>query len=328
MRRVLLLGAGGPAANGVARSLRLARGYWLHGANTSSDDLLHADVDERHLFWTNSTKPEFDQQRDDELLDLVAKIRPDLVHAQPDEEVAKVSRLRNELRDLGCRVFLPRKEVVALCQDKWRTYQALYKWVPVPRSCTPNDLYALEADRVHVRPKTGAGGKGSFSGTKREVREFLDADGQRRLNYMCAEWLPGPTVTWQGLYANGELICSQLRRRLAWTNVDRGSCRIGETFSNQATHDIATDTVFQIDLFPHGIYGVDMTLAEDGQPRVTEINIGRFFTTIEFFARLGLNMPDLYCRLACGEEVECPGVNPLPDGRRWIRQYDCEPILA
>ena len=321
MRRVLLLGAGGPAANGVARCLNLPS-YHLHGANPSADDLEHAPVDERHQLWVNSH--DHSQLADEELLDLITKIRPDVVHAQPDEEVARVSRLRNEIRDLGCRVFLPRKEVVALCQDKWCTYRALEPWVPVPCSGLMHDIYKLGTDRIHVRPTTGAGGKGSFSGSPSAVLQFTTTVERRVVEYMCAEWLPGPTVTWQALYANGELVCSQLRRRLAWTNVDRGSCRIGETFTDQRTNDIAKDAVFQIDLFPHGIYGVDMTLDADGQPRVTEINIGRFFTTIEFFTQLGLNFPELYVRTAMGEDVSADKIN---EGWMWLRSMDAKPKL-
>ena len=83
-------------------------------------------------------------------------------------------------------------------------------------------------------------------------------------------------------------------------------------------------------MFPHGIYGVDITLGHDGQPYLTEINAGRFNTTIEFYAQAGLNMPHMFCQLALGGDPElvCALVNPLPDGLRWIRSMDRPPVLA
>ena len=65
--RVLLLGAGGPAANGFARSLRLAGDYHIIGANQNRDDLLLAECDEAHVDTGLITG----------LLELVKKTRPD-----------------------------------------------------------------------------------------------------------------------------------------------------------------------------------------------------------------------------------------------------------
>ena len=73
-----------------------------------------------------------------------------------------------------------------------------------------------------------------------------------------------------------------------------------------------------------------MTYDGQGRPRVTEINIGRFFTTHYFFTRAGLNMPDIYSRLAIrGEKPTLTKkINPLPDGLIWIRGMDVEPAMT
>jgi carbamoyl-phosphate synthase large subunit len=57
---------------------------------------------------------------------------------------------------------------------------------------------------------------------------------------------------------------------------------------------------------------------------VTEINVGRFFTTSNFFAHAGLNMPDMYLQLGLGNQLaERPAVyNPLPDDLYWVRMID------
>jgi len=293
--RVLLLGAKGAAARGVKNSLELAGGYEVIGVDDPSAS-------------------------DEDTLLLAAGHAVNYVHAQPDEEVLKLSRIRRSLRDAGCATFLPRRDVIDLCQDKWKTYLALSKCgVPVPRTSLSEADF--RGEKVHIRPRVGAGGKGSYQGW---TAGYVNDD---NLNTI-AELLPGPTVTWQGIYAKGKLIVSQQRKRLEWTHGDRGSCLVGETYSDAVHNKIALDAIYAVDLHPHGIYGVDMTLDAEGNPRVTEINIGRFFTTIEFFAQAGVNFPDIVCRLALGEDVEPIGSNPLPNGLRWERAIDALPVLC
>ena len=73
-----------------------------------------------------------------------------------------------------------------------------------------------------------------------------------------------------------------------------------------------------------------MTYDNAGHPCVTEINIGRFFTTHYFFTHAGLNMPDIYCRLAIRGEMPAlqKKINPLPDGLVWIRGMDVAPVMT
>jgi carbamoyl-phosphate synthase large subunit len=65
-----------------------------------------------------------------------------------------------------------------------------------------------------------------------------------------------------------------------------------------------------------------MKCAADGQPNITEINAGRFFTTSNFLAAAGLNMADMLMRCALGETVEPVGTSPLPADLYWIRMVD------
>jgi hypothetical protein len=58
-------------------------------------------------------------------------------------------------------------------------------------------------------------------------------------------------------------------------------------------------------------------------PRVTEVNAGRFFTTSNFLAEAGANMPHDYVRLALGEEVgPRPPLDAVPAGLYWVRMVD------
>ena len=108
-----------------------------------------------------------------------------------------------------------------------------------------------------------------------------------------------------------------------------GVTKIGRTISNKGIDKVALQAIAAVDAEPHGIFGVDMTFDKYGMPNPTEINIGRFFTTVYFFTKAGLNMPEIYARIATDRNysIEYGIINPLPDNLLWIRGMDTEPTL-
>jgi carbamoyl-phosphate synthase large subunit len=195
---------------------------------------------------------------------------------------------------------------------------------------------------VWIRAVTGAAGKQSLPATNlaiaREWINFWDGWG----SFVAAEYLAGvagprrTSVTWMSLWKAGELIVAQGRERLSWAYADRapsgitGLTGVGRTIARRDVDEIASRAILAIDQRPDGIFSVDLTEDKDGVPCPTEINIGRFFTTHQFFTDAGLNMPDIYVKLAFGEMTDMPRnlINPLPEGLCWIRSIDCEPVLA
>ena len=150
--------------------------------------------------------------------------------------------------------------------------------------------------------------------------------------YIASEYLPGRILTWQSVWKNGELLSAQGRERLGWAMADRspsgvtGVTGIARTTNRQDVADIGRRCVLALERAPNGIFGVDMKENARGVPCVTEINIGRFFTTIEFFAHLGLNFPEMYVRCGMGERVDPTG--NVPEGWLWIRSMDSLPRLV
>jgi carbamoyl-phosphate synthase large subunit len=72
-----------------------------------------------------------------------------------------------------------------------------------------------------------------------------------------------------------------------------------------------------------------MAYDSNGFPNPTEINISRFFTTVQFFTQAGLNMPKIFKDIALHNEFPLlkNKINPLPNGLLWLRGMDKEPIL-
>ncbi len=161
MKRILILGAGGPPGINVIRSWREApEPFYIVGT----------DMNPFHLEWVPADRvylvPPVDHP---EYLDVVAEIvereRIDLIHAQPDVEVRVLSENRERF---PARVFLPRKETIRLLQDKqasaerWRE-AGIHTFPTVPIE-TPEDLErAVEIIGLPLwlRAREGAGARGA-----------------------------------------------------------------------------------------------------------------------------------------------------------------------
>ena len=80
---------------------------------------------------------------------------------------------------------------------------------------------------------------------------------------------------------------------------------------------------------PHGAIGVDFTYDVDGAARITEVQPARFYSSIFFLARLGLNLPDLYCRLGVGVRIPAEErlINPIREEYVWLKSVDRLPTL-
>jgi hypothetical protein len=338
MAKIYVGGAGGAPSNNFIRSLRdSARNYEIIGGTSSPSDLMLADVDRGYLV-PNANDPAYAER----LLEILRAEQPDLIHVQHDYEVLAMSEMREAIHDLGVRTFLPAKQTIRDCVDKYASY---VHWaragVPTPRTVridSDADLAAAFADlgpRVWLRATTGGGGRGALptddiAFARMWIQRF---DGWG--SFTAAECLTPRSVTWSSLWLDGELVVAQTRRRQSWGFADRtlsgvtGVTAVAETDADAAVDDVAQRAIHAIDARPNGIFSVDMTLDAEGAPHATEINISRFFTTIHFFTAAGLNMPEIYCELALQGRSVWDGakVNPLPTGLLWLRGMDQPPQL-
>jgi hypothetical protein len=336
VKRILVTGAGGSPATNFVRSLRAApEPFQLVGTDADRYCLMRAETDSRWL-----VPPASDPDYLPVLNAIVERERVDLVHAQNDAEVSFLSEHRDRV---NARLFLPDRETVRICRDKFRSFQ---RWqaagLPVPDTmlvASEDDLKAAFerfGGALWLRATSGAGGRGALPvrdyDTARSWLDFHKGWG----GFTAAELLEPDSATWMSVWHHGELVVAQGRQRLYW-ELSRvspsgvtGVTGAGVTVSDAALDDLATRAVLAIDPRPHGLFGVDLTYDAAGTPNPTEINVGRFFTTHQFFTALGLNLPQVYVRLAFGEPVPDLGRrhNPLPDGMVWVRGVDFEPVLT
>jgi biotin carboxylase len=275
----------------------------------------------------------------DALNRLVERERIDFVHAQSDPEVHYLARHRDLV---AADMFLPDTATIELCQDKARFAAALTAaGVPCPEYAHPRSEAELaEAaaallarhERAWLRAIRGAGARAALPVTTPDqavawTRYWSEVRGLTVADFMISEFLPGREFAFQSLWRDDSLVESQTRERVQYlfgSLVPSGQTStpsVARTVERPDVAAVAREAVRAIDPHANGVFCVDLKEDADSRPRVTEINAGRFFTTSNFFATAGLNMPYDYLRLAAGEAVP-ERIEPLEEGLYWIRMVD------
>lgn len=337
MKRILITGAGGSAAANFIDALRLSdEDYYFVGTDIKPYHLAFTPLDARFI-----VPPCHDPRYLKTINQIIKQEKIDFVHAQPDPEVLFLSQHRAKV---DARLFLPRHQTIVACSDKARFNNILQQAnVPVPLAFHLTDRATLKAalqklrsknDTAWLRAIRGAGSKASLPVSYyRHAIAWIDYwhthKGLDFSDFMISEFLPGREFAFQSVWNQGRLVVSQARERVEYIfgnltpSGQTSSPSVARTVNRDDVNRIATEAITAIDAHPTGVFCVDMKEDGHGVPRVTEINCGRFFTTSNFFAHAGVNMPDIYVRLAFDESI--PSIapyNPLPEDLWWIRMID------
>jgi len=335
MKKVLITGTGGSPSTNFIRSLRaMKEKIFIVGTDSDKYYLQRSEADESYLV------PSCNHEKYFNFLNyIIEKHNLEFMHVQNDNEMKVVSEFRERL---NIKLFLPSKETINCCLNKYESYK---KWeankIKVPKTyplSNPDDLrkaYDILGGKVWVREVSGAGGRGSLAPEDFDQAmawiDFKKGWGK----FVAAELLSPDSITWMSIWKDGELIIAQGRKRLYWElgkvspSGISGATGAGVTISDSRLDEIALASIKSIDTKPNGIFSVDLTYDFSGVPNPTEINIGRFFTTHEFFTQAGLNMPEILIRLAYNEPLPrlAKKINPLENGLIWIRGMDFLPVL-
>ena len=332
----MVTGAGGSPATNFVRSLRCAdEDFKLVGTDCDKFYLMRAETDKRYLVPKCTESDYFDI-----LNQIIEEDNLEFLHVQNDVEMKTISEGREKL---NIKTFLPAKKTVEICLNKLESYK---KWaaagIKQPKTMTIKDEEDLKeafdkfGDKIWIRDITGAGGRGSLPASGFKIaKSWLDFKEGWGI-YTAAECLKENSITWQSIWKDGELIVAQGRKREYWElgkiapSGISGATGTGITVKDDKLDKIAQAAIFAIDKSPNGIFSVDLTYDNGGIPNPTEINIGRFFTTHEFFTRAGLNMPHIFVKIAYGEKIgEIKNkISPLPIDLAWIRGMDFLPIFS
>lgn len=339
MYRILVGGAGGAPGNNFIRSIKSKESFYVIGTTSDNYDRFKSLADESYLV------PEArNVSYISSLETLLDKVSPDFIYPSHDFEVKVLSDNRQILDKRGIKYLWPKQETVDSCVDKsisakiWMNHGLVVPDTIVANSEDDLRNHLEKYSKIWIRSSEGGGGYGAvpISNLKFGVEwiNFFKGWGK----FTAANMLTSRSVTWSSIWKDGELIVAQGRERLKWAYSNRtlsgvtGITGAAKTISDPFVDKVALSAIKAIDDCPNGIFSVDLTYDKDGIPNPTEINIGRFFTTIDFFTRLGLNMPYIFTMIGLGrsDKIELPRkkINPLTPNKCWLRSMDIEPVLV
>lgn len=339
MIKIIVTSAGrGPGIN-FCRSLNLLKrdDIYIIGLESNKYSILNVEADECILSPAGES---------DEYIPFLKKVinktgASFLYASKTNEELWKISKARNEL---GIKTFLPKDEEIEIFENKYLTYKLMKeKNIKVPNTILINsydDLkYAFSNfsnNKVWLREIIGSGGKNSIATSDIELANAWINRYNGWGNFTAAEVLTKKTATWIGLWNEGELVVSQARERLYWEYSElapsgvTGITGAQVTCSSELMDRIALNAIYACVDKPHGIIAVDFTYDSEGIPNPTEIQASRFYTSIYFLAKAGLNFPELLLKLVFNEEIPKykNKFSPLPNDLLWVKFVDCLPKLS
>jgi carbamoyl-phosphate synthase large subunit len=343
MTKILIAGAGGAPSEGVINSLLLSeKKEQIYGMGSEPTDLILSNA-QKKFFIPYADSIEYKAS----LLKLLNAEKPDLLHFQNDLEIYHASLFRDEILATGTKLFMPSHDVIDTCVHKYKSYLAFKNaGVKVPKNIMIHNEEDLknafkelgdETGKIWLRASSiGGGGKGAIPTSNFDLaRSWIDHY-KGWGDFVAAEMLTPETVTWLSIWHDGELVVGQSRARKGWTHGNRsisgvtGVTKVGVTCDDELVTEVAMRSVKAVSDKPHGIFGVDMAYDKNGIPNPTEINISRFFTTVFFFTKAGLNMPEIFKNIALYNEFPSLAKrnNPLPNDLLWLRGMDTEPQLT
>jgi len=148
MLTVLITEAGGPAAVGLIKALK-SSSLDIRIVATDMDPLASG----LHMADLSVLAPHASQaEYTGKLLDLIKKYEVDLIIPTGEHDLYKLSKIRDKMKNLGCKIFVSDPDTVEICQNKLKFYEHLKKTdIPLPLTYSKNMI---------LKPKRGSGSRG------------------------------------------------------------------------------------------------------------------------------------------------------------------------
>ena len=349
MARVLVTGSGGLAGVNFVRALRASpRGYYIVGTDFNRYHLVFPDVDARYLTPRHSDKTFVPR-----VAEIVKREKVDFLHPQPSSEAYVIS---NKGGRIPCKTLLPPARVMRIGQDKLLTQKRLEaRNIPVAKTFAIKKKEDARAaflklgTPLWVRARHGAGWRLSLlCNDAVEASLWIDLwvkrGGAPYSEFILQEYLPGRNIAWDSLWKDGKLVTSYSRERLEYPfkhispSGITGTPSVSRTVHGRRLNDVGQRAVKAIDEKPNGAYSVDMKESEDGRPCITEVDSGKFHSTMPLWVYIAVkhlrlpqyaNLADLYVRLGMDEIIrdKPPKTDLLPAGYYLLRDMDVGAFL-
>jgi len=333
-RRLLLTGAGSAATSNLIRSLRAGyRALTVVGCHSDRFLLKKSSADRNYLVPALRHPGYFAALRG-----VIARERVDLLIATTDAEVRAFTR---PAARLPCRVFLPRKAVVDLCQDKYRLNVALRaRGVPVPVTYPVSSLRALDSifarlpRPVWCRVRSGSGSTGAIPVARAEqarswIAYWTEMRSVPASSFILSEYLPGRDFSCQAIWKSGALVLVKTCERLSYfggggnPSGTSSISQLAKTVLAPEVVAVCTAAIRAIDPRASGTFNFDLRENTRGVPCLTEINTGRFPSGTNIFDLTGrVNLAATFVRVALDEPVQLRETYDAAEGYYSVRDLD------
>lgn len=305
-RKVMILGACGCAGRAFTRCVKSH--YLTIGMDTIQYALPFAETFSIHHTTNEAYKHT-----------LIGKIKPDLLHAQPDEEVLWINT------HYPTKTYGTPLNVIEDCQDKLHTLRAIENGVPTEIATDIN--IAKMTPPLWLRANKGAGGKLGFKAETLE-QAFMWREKHEKEDLIVSPYIKGDNVSCDLLYHKGHLHGALVKKRISYSlnhinHEGGGQSAIAEILPNESWFVAMAGRAVRVmnKDKPHGVFGVDFK-----DDLITEVNPARFLTgSLVIFDLSGYNLPLLYTQLALGDKLTPLGEYPL--GKTMLRTTDALPKL-
>jgi carbamoyl-phosphate synthase large subunit len=314
--RVLITGAGSGPSNNLIRSLRAGEPSLFVAGCHNDRFILKKSAADRNFLVHAATDRTF--LRD--VASVITRVRADLLIPTTDVEVRALSRAR---RRLPCHVFLPRRPVIELCQDKYRLSRFLRgRGVAAPLTYAvrglaevPGIFRRLGRTPLWCRVRAGSGSTAAIPvRTPQQAQAWISYWSTMRgipvRSFTLSEYLPGRDFGCQSLWDRGRPVLTKAFQRLSY--IASGGhpsgvssvAALAKTATDPQVREVTTRAVRALGRNVSGLFSVDLKEDGEGTVCVTEINAGRFLAGTNLLDLSGKhNMAVTYVQLALGEPV-------------------------
>ena len=325
MANVLLTGAAGAIGMDLAFSLNLAK---INVFATEADEDNFFLVSKSCKYYNKVFRAPRAGNKDyiHRINEIIEQEKIDIVIPNPDFEVGFISKVRDQIKSP---LFLPSDETVQILLSKSLTAQKIGSLAPRTFDVdSESDLRkAISSEKVvWLRPKTGAGGKGSLVVSDSKFGwmwiEYWKERGFSS-SWIAQEYLDGGNYNVTLIYDRDSNLCGMgMLERLGYiheaispTGVT-GDVRMAKTVKLDEVVDVAKKAVKIIDRNPVGIFSVDLM-----GKKVSEIN-PRFAGRPRLYTLSGANFPAHIVDIELNNNSSYLESN---EGYKLIRQVDIEP---
>jgi carbamoyl-phosphate synthase large subunit len=306
-RRVLVTGAGGPAAVAFMRSVQ-APDVELWAVDLDPYAVgLYLVAPGRRLLVPRGDDPGFVGA----VAGLCRRAAIDVLVPTVDTELLPLCRRRDELAAAGTTVLAPSVATLERCLDKWRLVEACAGLGVTPRSAVFDATFdtAGWSFPVIAKPRHGSGGRGVRLVAARDDLCRTPGDG----SYLIQEHLPGLEHSLDVLaYTDGRVAAVVPRSRL---KVDSGIAVAGCVDVDEHLVAVGRRVAEAIGLT--SVANVQVKADVDGKPRLLEVN-PRFPGSMPLTVASGVDMPRLALADALGAPVPSHvAFRPVAMVRHW-----------